>query len=217
MVQKDALEDAIRYSWLELDLEAPRQFRLHVGLVPEDQIIPGSAKDNFWSKSCQIRVREPFQIQILEMGATGPCDPSGYRPQPFPAKPVDTGIDFERLDPGHSHSRRVRPYGGTFGDDDTDRIANACRPSSGAIETLTGYFNDNPQSEAYVEFAFMEVDGNAKIIATPRESYFFTRFARPYYSGRRTPSVNPGKAICVLSVDSEGGNVIHVNHVPESF
>ena len=34
-----------------------------------------------------------------------------------------------------------------------------------AVETLIGYFNENPQAETY--FAIVDVEGNAKVFATP--------------------------------------------------
>ena len=81
-------KDAIRYSWdvltnvyqldkdrlyvtyfegdlkngLEPDLEA-RQYWLDVG-VPKNQIIPGSAKDNFWGKICHTRITHPVSIEL---------------------------------------------------------------------------------------------------------------------------------------------------------
>ncbi|KAH9055056.1 tRNA synthetases class II (A)-domain-containing protein [Lactarius vividus] len=67
-----------------------------------------------------------------------------------------------------------------------------------AVEALTGYFNDNPQAEAY--FAIIDVEGNAKILQSVV-----------------LQAKKLGKAVYVFSVDSDGGKVIHVNHVPESL
>ncbi|KAH9022566.1 tRNA synthetases class II (A)-domain-containing protein [Lactarius pseudohatsudake] len=67
-----------------------------------------------------------------------------------------------------------------------------------AVEALTGYFNDNPQAEAY--FAIIDVEGNAKILQAVV-----------------LQAKKLGKAVYVFSVDSDGGKVIHVNHVPESL
>ncbi|KAF8271507.1 tRNA synthetases class II (A)-domain-containing protein [Lactarius quietus] len=66
------------------------------------------------------------------------------------------------------------------------------------VEALNRYFNDNPQAEAY--FAILEVEGNAKILQAVV-----------------LQAKKLGKAVYVFSVDPEGGKVIHVNHVPESF
>ncbi|KAH9171968.1 tRNA synthetases class II (A)-domain-containing protein [Lactarius sanguifluus] len=67
-----------------------------------------------------------------------------------------------------------------------------------AVEALAGYFNDNPQAEAY--FAIIDVEGNAKILQAVV-----------------LQAKKLGKAVYVFSVDSDGGKVIHVNHVPESL
>ncbi|KAN0128727.1 alanine--tRNA ligase [Lactarius tabidus] len=67
-----------------------------------------------------------------------------------------------------------------------------------AVEALTGYFKENPQAESY--FAIIEVEGNAKILQAVV-----------------LQAKKLGKAVYVFSVDSEGGKVIHVNHVPESL
>ncbi|KAI9437694.1 tRNA synthetases class II (A)-domain-containing protein [Lactarius indigo] len=67
-----------------------------------------------------------------------------------------------------------------------------------AVEALTGYFNDSPQAEAY--FAIIDVEGNAKILQAVV-----------------LQAKKLGKAVYVFSVDSDGGKVIHVNHVPESL
>ena len=47
---------------LEPDLEA-RQFWLDVG-VPEKQILPGNAKDNFWGESSHISITRPFSNRL---------------------------------------------------------------------------------------------------------------------------------------------------------
>jgi len=67
-----------------------------------------------------------------------------------------------------------------------------------AVETVGAYFHKNPQAEAY--FAIVEVEGNAKILQAVV-----------------LQAKKLGKAAYVFSVDSEGGRVIHVNHIPESL
>ncbi|KAH9972402.1 tRNA synthetases class II (A)-domain-containing protein [Lactifluus volemus] len=66
-----------------------------------------------------------------------------------------------------------------------------------AVEAVIAYFHKNPETEAY--FAIIDVEGNAKILQAVV---------------LQAKKLN--KAIYVFSVDSEGGKVIHVNHVPES-
>jgi alanyl-tRNA synthetase len=67
-----------------------------------------------------------------------------------------------------------------------------------AVEALTEYFKENPQAESY--FAIIDVGGNAKILQAVV-----------------LQAKKLGKAVYVFSIDSEGGKVIHVNHVPESL
>jgi alanyl-tRNA synthetase len=67
-----------------------------------------------------------------------------------------------------------------------------------AIEIVGAFFHKNPQAEAY--FAIVDVEGNAKILQAVV-----------------LQAKKLGKAVYVFSVDSEGGRVIHVNHVPESL
>jgi hypothetical protein len=53
-----------------------------------------------------------------------------------------------------------------------------------AVEALIGHFNDNPQAEAY--FAIIDVEGNAKVFATPHKSYLSAQNSCPDSSGGRT-------------------------------
>jgi len=67
-----------------------------------------------------------------------------------------------------------------------------------AVEAVLGFFHKNPRDEAY--FAIVDVEGNAKILQAVV-----------------LQAKKLGKAVYVFSVDSEGGKVAHVNHVPESL
>ena len=59
---------------LEPDLEA-KQYWVEQG-VPEDHILPGNAKDNFWGNVLSDFVSaSPSYFLFAEMGATGPCGP----------------------------------------------------------------------------------------------------------------------------------------------
>ena len=64
----------------------------------------------------------------------------------------------------------------------------------------------------------MDVEGNAKVLATTH--YIFT-FSLELFVQILQAVVQQAKklskAVYVFSVDSEGGKVIHVNHVPESL
>ena len=66
---------------------------------------------------------------------------------------------------------------------------NACSfrtnpPHFQAVEALIGYFNENPQAEAY--FANVDVEGNAKVFATPYKSYLSAQNSCLDPSGGRT-------------------------------
>lgn len=67
-----------------------------------------------------------------------------------------------------------------------------------AVQAVVAFFHKNPQAEAY--FAIIDVEGNAKILQAVV-----------------LQAKKLGRAVYVFSVDSEGGKVIHVNHVPESL
>ncbi|KAI5118930.1 hypothetical protein M0805_003754 [Coniferiporia weirii] len=66
------------------------------------------------------------------------------------------------------------------------------------IEQLSAFFKENPNANAY--FAQLNVDGNAKIVQAVLGQ-----------------AKKLGKAAYVLSVDAEGGKVVHANYVPEAF
>jgi len=67
-----------------------------------------------------------------------------------------------------------------------------------AVQAVVAFFHKNPQAEAY--FATLDVEGNAKILQAVV-----------------LQAKKLGRAVYVFSVDSEGGKVIHVNHVPEAL
>jgi alanyl-tRNA synthetase len=58
---------------LEPDLEA-KGYWLSQG-VPEERIVPGNTKDNFWGEHSKYVVLH-IPTLCTEMGATGPCGPS---------------------------------------------------------------------------------------------------------------------------------------------
>jgi len=53
--------------------EETKQIWLAMG-VPEERIVKGNAKDNFWGMSFPL-ISRLFLTAIAEMGATGPCGP----------------------------------------------------------------------------------------------------------------------------------------------
>ncbi|KAG6889578.1 Alanine--tRNA ligase [Termitomyces sp. T32_za158] len=67
-----------------------------------------------------------------------------------------------------------------------------------AIDSLHTYFKDNSDSLAYI--AVLNVDGNSKILQSV------------VAQGKKL-----GKAVYVLSVDTEGGKIAHVNYVPPAL
>ncbi|KAL1429115.1 hypothetical protein MTO96_016846 [Rhipicephalus appendiculatus] len=127
--------------------------------IPEDRILPGSMKDNFW-----------------EMGETGPCGPCSeihydlfiqYNREIdgtlrlLPKQHVDTGMGFERLvsviqdKPSNydtdifvpifeaiQKATGVRPYSGKVGKDDVDGIDMAYRVLADHSRTLTIALSD---------------------------------------------------------------------------
>jgi len=67
-----------------------------------------------------------------------------------------------------------------------------------AVDALTDYFKQNETSVSY--FSTVDVQGNAKILQSV------------VLQGKKL-----GKAVYLFSVDTKGGKVVHVNHVPETF
>ncbi|PAV18417.1 tRNA synthetase class II [Pyrrhoderma noxium] len=66
------------------------------------------------------------------------------------------------------------------------------------IERFNDFFKENPNATTY--YAALNVDGNAKIVQAIVAA-----------------AKKAGKASYVLSVDKEGGKVVHANHVPEPY
>ncbi|KAI9507452.1 tRNA synthetases class II (A)-domain-containing protein [Russula earlei] len=81
---------------------------------------------------------------------------------------------------------------------DKETKAKEAAANKAAVEAVSAFFHKNPQDEAYL--AIVDAEGNTKVL---QAVVLQARKLR--------------KAVYVFSVDSEGGRVIHVNHVPESL
>ncbi|KAG8906935.1 Alanine--tRNA ligase [Tulasnella sp. 403] len=159
---------------LEPDEEA-RQLWLEVG-VPEDHILTGNAKDNFWGGRNAAHLVNQDDPNVLEIWNNvfiqfNREDDGSLKP--LPAKHVDTGMGFERLvsvlqDKRSNYDTDVftpiftkisemtgaRPYSGKFGKEDEGEIDTAYRVVADHVRTLVFALSDggvpNKDGRGYV-------------------------------------------------------------------
>lgn len=77
------------------------------------------------------------------------------------------------------------------------------------------FFHKNPQAEAY--FAIVDAEGNVKVLRVAQSFIHADSFVSQTLQAVVLQAKKLSKAVYVFSVDSEGGKIIHVNHVPESL
>ncbi|KAK6859856.1 Alanine--tRNA ligase [Apiospora arundinis] len=144
---------------LEPDLEAKELWQ-SVG-VPEDHILPGNMKDNFWEMGDQgpcgpcsevhydkvggrnaahlVNMDDPLVVEVWNnvfMQFDRQADKSL---RPLPAKHIDTGMGFERL---IQEVTGAREYTDKYGKDDVDGIDTAYRVVADHIRLLTFAISD---------------------------------------------------------------------------
>ncbi|KAK5992761.1 Alanine--tRNA ligase [Cladobotryum mycophilum] len=145
---------------LEPDLEAKELWK-SIG-VPEDQIIPGNMKDNFWEMGDQgpcgpcsevhydkiggrnaahiVNQDDPMVVEIWNLVFIQFDRQKDGSLKPLPAKHVDTGMGFERLK--IEEVTGARTYTDKYGKDDVDGIDTAYRVVADHIRTMSFAITD---------------------------------------------------------------------------
>jgi alanyl-tRNA synthetase len=87
---------------------------------------------------------------------------------------------------------------------------------SQALERIQQYFKDDDTSEAYV--AILDVDGNSKVrLLSVHGPCVWYLLLHQILQSVVTQGKKLGKAVYVLSIDTSGGKVAHVNYVPAAM
>lgn len=82
-----------------------------------------------------------------------------------------------------------------------------------AIDSLTQYFQENPNAQAY--FANLNVDGNAKVSLFRPQVKHAAEWVMKVLQSVVLQAKKLGKSVYLFSVDTEQGKVAHVNFVAD--